>query len=112
MKRVLIITIVILAVFLAGFVAVAGGSKESKGTLSEKPNIVVAIDGMTCGLCTTAVTKSLSEVEGIKDVAVSLEEGKAYIIGDDTVKDSDIEKAVARAGAYTVVSIERKGSSL
>lgn len=111
MKRWLIFVLIFLAVFLIGYFAIAKGSKESASDRSKKPNIVVSIEGMTCGLCTAAVTKSLYDVDGIKKVSVSLEDGKAYIIASETVKDSDIKKAVERAGGYRVVAIKRSGGS-
>ncbi|NOY07720.1 MAG: heavy-metal-associated domain-containing protein [Spirochaetes bacterium] len=133
MKRWLIFVLILSAVFLTGYFVITARVKEpaSKKSASEepaasvkesasekpasdisgKPDIVVSIDGMTCGLCTAAVAKSLYKVDGIKKVSVSLEDGKAYITGSKTIKDSDIKKAVERAGAYRVTAIKRSGGS-
>lgn len=39
------------------------------------------IEGMTCGHCTAAVEKALKSVEGVEQVEVSLEPGKAVVKG-------------------------------
>lgn len=39
------------------------------------------IMGMTCGHCVKAVEEALSDVAGVKNVKVSLEEGKAEVEG-------------------------------
>ncbi|WP_261664944.1 heavy-metal-associated domain-containing protein [Deinococcus sp. Marseille-Q6407] len=39
------------------------------------------IDGMSCGHCVTAVDKALRGVDGVQDVKVSLEEGRASVRG-------------------------------
>ncbi len=120
MKRWLIFVLILSAMFLIGYFVIASGSKkkpvsdrskEQPSDKNEKPNIVVSIEGMTCGLCTAAVTKSLYKVDGIKKVSVSLKDGKAYITAGENVKDSEIQKAVERAGGYRVTAIKRTGGS-
>ena len=43
--------------------------------------IKLVIDGMSCGHCTAAVEKTLSAIEGVESVAVSLNPGQALIEG-------------------------------
>ena len=43
------------------------------------------VEGMTCNHCVHHVTVALSEVEGVKDVKVSLAEKSALVNSDDTV---------------------------
>ncbi len=48
----------------------------------------VKVKGMTCQHCVMAVTKALSEIEGIKDVKVDLDKGEAVF---DETKPVDME---------------------
>ena len=64
---------------------------------------VLNVKGMTCGGCTSAVTKALLATQGVKDVAVDLDQGKATIRFDDGVASiGDLRSAVTRSG-YEVV---------
>lgn len=54
------------------------------------------IKGMNCSHCQAAVTKSISGVEGVKQVSVSLSTGKALVEGEQ--KDEDVIAAVRKAG--------------
>ena len=64
---------------------------------------ILNVKGMTCGGCTSAVTKALQATQGVKDVAVDLDQGKATIRFDEGAASlSDLRGAVARAG-YEVV---------
>ncbi|MFH1625353.1 MAG: copper ion binding protein [Pseudomonadota bacterium] len=57
----------------------------------------IKIKGMSCNHCVMAVTKALSEIEGIDKVKVDLEKGEASFeevrpVGMDTIRER-IEKA-------------------
>ena len=80
-------------------IAVNAGAIEQK--------VIIDIEGMTCALCQIAIKKSLSGIEGVKDVKVSYEEKKAWITVNDEVKDNRIKQAVQKAGPYKVKSIDR-----
>ena len=54
------------------------------------------IEGMSCSHCRLTVEKALATLPGVKNVTVSLSEGKAVIEGD--VADSMIIGAVSNAG--------------
>lgn len=60
--------------------------------------VVMNIEGMTCSLCTVAVKKTLSKVEGVHMVEVSLEEKQAQVTVDETVQDDTLVNAVKKAG--------------
>ena len=62
------------------------------------------IDGMMCAHCQAHVQKALSDVEGVSNVVVSLEDKQATFDVADTVRDDVLKKAVEDAG-YTPVSI-------
>lgn len=57
------------------------------------------VGGMTCGGCVSAVTKALHSVGGVKDVAVSLQDGEARIDFDENATSRErLRAAVERAG--------------
>ncbi|RUM30874.1 MAG: copper-binding protein [Aquifex sp.] len=60
------------------------------------------IQGMTCQHCVNTVKKALSEVEGVSEVEVSLEEGKATVKLEKEVPFETLKKAVENWG-YKVV---------
>lgn len=45
--------------------------------------ITLRVKGMTCGGCATSVERALKSTEGVTDVRVSYEQGKAVIKYDD-----------------------------
>ncbi len=71
-------------------------------------HVVMEIEGMTCPLCSLAVEKSLSAVEGVRDVEVSFEENKAWVIVEESVSDNILIKAVQKAGPYKGKGLERR----
>ena len=89
--------IVVMIVLLA--VAFAEAATEDK--------VVMSIEGMTCSLCTVAVKKALSKVEGVHTVEVFLEEHQAWLTVDGSVEDDTLVKAVQKAG-YQGSVLERE----
>lgn len=57
-----------------------------------------AVEGMTCNHCVHHVTMALSEVEGVKDVKVSLAEKSALVNSEDNVQFETLKAAVEEAG--------------
>ena len=57
-----------------------------------------AVEGMTCNQCVHHVTVALSEVDGVKDVKVSLTEKSALINSDEEVSFETLRTAVEEAG--------------
>ncbi|WP_440951963.1 heavy-metal-associated domain-containing protein [Methanococcoides sp. FTZ1] len=59
----------------------------------------IKVEGMSCGHCKMAVTKAISEVDGVSSVDVDLDKGEASFTYDPQVTDIDtIKKAVNDAG--------------
>ena len=56
------------------------------------------VEGMTCNHCVHHVTMALSEVEGVKDVKVSLAEKSALVNSEDSVQFEPLKAAVEEAG--------------
>ena len=60
------------------------------------------VSGMTCGHCVSAVTKELSAIDGVTDVDVDLETGRATVTSGTPLDRSDVAAAVEEAG-YVLV---------
>ncbi len=56
------------------------------------------VEGMTCNHCVHHVSMALSEVEGVKDVKVSLVEKSALVNSEDSVQFETLKAAVEEAG--------------
>lgn len=79
-----------------------------KAKIQEGSNIMkkkLIIDGMMCQNCVKHVTKALTELEGVFDVTVSLEEKSAEITVTEKITDDTLKKAIADAG-YELFRIE------
>jgi copper chaperone CopZ len=71
--------------------------------------VEIEISGMTCSLCIVAVKKSLSKINGIKDIKVSYKDEKAWFTLEDSLTDDTaLIEAVRNAGGYKVEAIHRK----
>ena len=62
----------------------------------------IKIKGMSCNHCVMAVSKALSEVEGISDVKVDLSKGEATFEETGAVDLNTVKDKVKKAG-YEVV---------
>jgi copper chaperone len=58
------------------------------------------VTGMTCAHCVASVTEEVSEVPGVTDVSVSLEDGTVTVTGDEAVVTdaAHVRAAVEEAG--------------
>ena len=68
---------------------------------------VLNIEGMVCGMCVKHVDKALRDIQGIKDVDVSLESKSAQVQLDQDVPDAVLKAAIEDAG-YQLVSIQER----
>lgn len=64
--------------------------------------LIVTVQGMTCGHCVAAVREEISAVPGVTDVDVDLDSGRVAIRSSDPVELDAVAAAVAEAG-YEVV---------
>ena len=65
--------------------------------------ITLKVDGMTCGNCVNHVTEEVSEVEGVANVTVTLEDGSMLVESAERIPFDAIIEAVREAGSYSVV---------
>ncbi len=56
------------------------------------------VTGMTCGHCVASVTEEISELDGVRDVAVELSSGLVTVTSDDPVDPVEVRTAVEEAG--------------
>jgi copper chaperone len=57
------------------------------------------VEGMTCGHCKSAVTKALTELEGVESVVVHLDTGKVDVEADSSkVTEAEMREAVEEQG--------------
>ena len=61
------------------------------------------VTGMTCGHCVNAVTTELSGIDGVTDVNVDLETGRATVTSSEPLDRDTVAAAVDEAG-YQLVS--------
>ena len=63
--------------------------------------IEIKIEGMTCGHCAMSVTNELATLQGVSNVQVDLQAGKA-IVEADGVSNDQLSEAVSEAGYKAV----------
>ena len=72
--------------------------------------MVVDIEGMSCEHCVKSVTSSINEVEGVREVSVSLSDGRAWISYEPTQSSpEDFNNAIRKAG-FKVDDTESSGN--
>jgi copper chaperone CopZ len=115
-----ILALATFAIFMIGAATMAGdgcpysASKDkakaevttAAAKATDGETITLSVSNMTCGSCVNHVTKTLSEVEGVKDVTVSLEKGTAEVICDaGKVKGDELAQVVTKAGYPTKLAV-------
>lgn len=65
---------------------------------------ILKVSGMTCGGCTSNVTRALKAINGVGDVNVSLAAGEATVQYDERLTSSDQLKSAVKGAGYGVDS--------
>lgn len=65
---------------------------------------ILKVSGMTCGGCTSNVTRALKAINGVGDVNVSLAAGEATVQYDERLTSSDQLKLAVKGAGYGVDS--------
>ncbi|QKJ26895.1 heavy-metal-associated domain-containing protein [Aliarcobacter cibarius] len=68
---------------------------------------IFKVEGMHCPLCTTAVKKAISKLEGVEKVSVRLNTKEVSVIYNEKVKIEDILAAI-KTTSYEGVEISTK----
>ncbi|MDF9478946.1 copper chaperone CopZ [Bacillus cereus] len=64
--------------------------------------ITLSVQGMTCNHCKMSVTNALTELEGVQNVEVHLQEGTVNVEYDDSKVDIEKMKEVIEDQGYNV----------
>ncbi|MFH1699338.1 MAG: heavy metal-associated domain-containing protein [Candidatus Zixiibacteriota bacterium] len=114
--RVFSVCMILVALFAFGSLAIAGeGCPSAKATLTKVNSdgtkttcvpgedcevVILTVSNMTCGGCVSTITKTLTAVEGVDKVDVSLEKGTATVCfkKDSKVEPSMLSAVVTKAG--------------
>lgn len=61
--------------------------------------LVISVDGMTCASCVAAVKRTVTSLDGVRSVEVSLEQKRATVrYEENTVKPEQIREAITKLG--------------
>jgi len=63
---------------------------------------LLKVTGMTCGGCTSSVTRALKAINGVGDVRVSLDAGEATVQFDQRLTSPDQLKSAVKGAGYGV----------
>ena len=63
---------------------------------------LLKVTGMTCGGCTSKVTRALKVINGVSDVKVSLSAGEATVQYDERLTSPDHLKSAVKGAGYGV----------
>jgi len=63
---------------------------------------LLKVTGMTCGGCTSNVTRELKAITGVGDVKVSLSAGEATVQYDERLTSPDQLKSAVKGAGYGV----------
>ena len=66
---------------------------------------LLKVTGMTCGGCTSTVTKALEGVNGVSDVNVSLAAGEATVKFDERLTSPEKLKSAVQHAGYGVDAV-------
>lgn len=87
-----VISVVFVMVISASYELVYAGSDTAE-------EVVLNVEGMTCGACENAVKSQLLKVEGVKEATADCKKGKAIVkVEGGEVKTDELIKAVEKAG--------------
>ena len=62
--------------------------------------------GMTCGGCSSAVTKILMKIEGVQEVDCNVETKDVKVFCEDSVEDTRLLEALYKWGSASNKSVE------
>lgn len=75
-----------------------GATQSATATAADSVSTVYTVTGMTCGHCKSAVTKAVSEIDGVLGVEVDVDAGRVAVTTSGEPDDAAFAKAVDEAG--------------
>ncbi len=70
---------------------------------------VFAVEGMTCALCSKAISKSLRGVEGVREVRVDQDAERVTVVASPGIGTASLLAAIESAGSYKATPVEPAG---
>ncbi len=70
---------------------------------------VFAVEGMTCALCSKAISKSLRGVEGVREVRVDQDAERVTVVASPGIGSASLLAAIESAGSYKATPVEPAG---
>jgi len=70
----------------------------------------ITVTGMTCGGCTSKVTRALEAIGGVSDVKVSLAKGEATVEFDEKLTSTAQLKSAVQTAGYGVARGKTAGA--
>lgn len=67
----------------------------------------LTIEGMHCASCATNIERSLKKIPGVKEATISVMTRKGFVESEKEISQSELDKAVSRAGGYKLVKVEK-----
>jgi len=84
---------------VANFVLGTGSSSRASAAAPQLTHVTLAVEGMDCPACATAIENRLSGLPGVKKARVSYEQKRAEVEFDQSVVNvQTLEKAIADSG--------------
>lgn len=85
---------------LGAVIATSIRTQEVPARPDVAPDVVVHVEGMACQLCARSMKRSVSEIEGVSDVEVLLDEQEVHVTLEENTSPSEeeFEDAVTKAG--------------
>ncbi len=85
------------------FVTLVGGCALllSMSAWAGERTVDLKVAGMSCAMCAPAAKKALKQMDGVK--SAEIEGDRATVVVIDTVTDTDLVKAIERAGFTATV---------
>lgn len=74
----------------------------SVSTWAGERTVDLKIEGMSCAMCAPAAKKALQKVDGVK--SAKIEGDRATVVVEETVKATDLVKAIKGAGFTATVN--------
>lgn len=65
--------------------------------MTSSNSLTYVVSGMSCGHCVAAVTKEVTKVPGVSDVAIDLDD-KSVVVTGNALDDAALRAAIEEAG--------------
>lgn len=93
---------------IVGLIVITMLALSMSTTLAATRTVTLRVEGMTCGGCATSVEKALKATDGVMDVRVSFERGRAVIkYNDQKVTVEKLREVIQSTGFFCEVETKK-----